>query len=354
MWLVSWFVLWMLLVEVSTLLMQVKAEDLSTQLGSRLLPVYLISGDETLLVEEACDAVIKAARAEGFTERSVHYVESGFHWHNLTNDAASMSLFAERKILDVRIPVKKFDREGSEALREWAKAVDAQVEIDNILLLRTGRLDPRQRSSAWFKALDKAGSITLIWPMSPAQLPRWLKTRASRAEVTMQGDALQYLADRVEGNLLAAAQEIDKLALLDLPQPVTLETLVATLEDTSRYNSFDLLDAVMASQPQKVVKILSNLRAEGVALFAILGALTSQLRRMGNSKGLPPARQRLMQQFAQRIKDPGIVLAECAVIDQQGKGQLMGDAWISLENLLLRLSAVKQLPLPSQDQACLN
>ena len=334
--------------------MQVKAEDLPSQLASRLSPVYLISGDETLLVEEACDAVIQAARKQGFSERSVHYVESGFHWHNLTHDAASMSLFAERKILDVRIPVKKFDREGSEALREWATAVGEQSAMDNILLLRTGRLEPRQRSSAWFKALEKIGSITLIWPMSSAQLPRWLNARAKSAAITLQGDAVQYLADRVEGNLLAAAQEIEKLALLDLPQPITLETLVTTLEDTSRYNSFDLLDAVMAANPQKVVKILHNLRAEGVALFAIMGALNSQLRRMGTPKGLPPARQRLMQAFAQRIKDPGIVLAECAVIDQLGKGQLVGDAWISLENLLLRLAAVKRMPLPSQEQACLN
>ncbi len=334
--------------------MQVKAEDLSSQLSARLMPLYLISGDETLLVEEACDAVIAAARAQGFSERSVHYVETGFHWHDLTHDAASLSLFAERKILDVRIPLKKFDREGSDALREWADNIATQSQQDTILLLRTGRLEARQRNSAWFKALDKVGSITLIWPMSPGQLPRWLNTRARQAEVSFAGDALQYLADRVEGNLLAAAQELDKLTLLALPQPITLDALIATLEDTSRFNSFDLLDAMMGGEPARVVKIMHSLRDEGVALFAILGALTSQLRRMDSPRGLPPARQRLLQQFAQRIKNPGMVLAECAVIDQQGKGQLVGDAWISLENLLLRLAGVKQMPLPSQDQTCLG
>ncbi len=335
--------------------MQVKVEEVDSHLASRLMPIYLISGDETLLVEEACDAVIRAASAAGYSERSIHHVDTGFHWHNLTHDAASLSLFAQRKILDVRVPVKKFDREASDALREWVSQIEdsGPGEPDSLLLLRTTRLEPRQRNSAWFKALDKVGCITLIWPISPAQLPRWLKARANGAGVTVSGEALQYLADRIEGNLLAAAQEIDKLALLDLPQPIGLETLVAILEDTSRYNSFDLLDAVMAAQPAKATKVLKSLREEGVALFAILGALTSQLRRIDNPKGLPPARQRLLQQFAKRIKNPAIVLAECAVIDQQGKGQLQGDAWLSLENLLLRLAGLKRMPLPSQEQAWL-
>lgn len=330
--------------------MQVKAEDLDSQLSTRILPVYLVSGDETLLVEEACDAIIHAASAQGFSERSVHHVDSGFHWYDLNHDAASLSLFAERKLLDVRVPVKKFDREASDTLREWVEEASSSAELNNILLLRTTRLDPRQRNSAWFKALDKVGSITLIWPMSAAQLPRWLNQRAKTAGIKLHNDAVQYLCDRVEGNLLAAAQEVEKLVLMDLPQPVSLDDVVACLEDAARFNSFDLLDAMMAGDPTKVVRIIHALREEGVALFAILGALTSQVRRMDSPRGLPPARQRLLQQFAQRIREPGAVLAECAVIDQQGKGQLLGDAWLSLENLLLRLSGVRSMPLPSQDQ----
>lgn len=334
--------------------MQVKAEDLSSQLSTRLLPVYLVSGDETLLVEEACDAIIAAAAAQGFTERSVHHVDTGFHWHHLSNDAASMSLFAERKLLDVRVPVKKFDRDASDALREWVDGIGDAADFDNVLLLRTSRLEPRQRNSAWFKALDKVGAVTLIWQMSASQLPRWLNQRAAGAGVQLQKDAAQYVCDRVEGNLLAAAQEVEKLVLMDLPQPISLDDVVASLEDAARFNSFDLLDAMMAGDPVKVVRIIQVLREEGVALFAILGALTSQMRRIGAPRGLPPARQRLLQQFAQRIKDPNVVLAECAVIDQQGKGQLLGDAWVSLENLLLRLSGVRTMPLPSQDQRLLQ
>ncbi len=346
--------------------MQVKAEDLSNHLSSHLSsqrggsikPVYLVSGDETLLVEEACDQIIQAARAAGFSERSVHYVEAGFHWHDLYHDAASLSLFAQRKVLDVRVPVKKFDRQASEALREWMTNVESNVESnqsdDPILLLRTTRLEPRQRSSAWFKALDKVGVITLIWPMSVKQLPNWISARLRSAGLDVEKPAISYLCDRVEGNLLAAAQEVEKLALLQLSQPISIEAMAQALEDTSRFNSFDLLDAMMAGDGARSSRILNSLKDEGVALFAIMGALTSQLRRMGNSRGLPPARQRVMEQFARRIKDVVPVLSECAIIDQQGKGQRYGDAWISLENLLLRLAGQRSLPLPSEDMKLLS
>ena len=335
--------------------MQVKAEDLAGHLAGSLKGVYLVSGDETLIVEESCDAIIAAAREAGYSERSVHYVEAGFRWADLSHDAASMSLFAERKVLDVRIPVKKFDREGSEALRAWAEDLQAgTAEPETILLLRTTRLEPRQRSSAWFKALDKVGAITLIWPMAVNELPRWLQGRLRARGLDAEREAVQYLADRVEGNLLAAAQEIEKLALLSLPQPVTVEALVEALEDASHFTSFDLVDAALGAQPQRVVKILGVLREEGVALFAILGALTSQLRRAGDARGLPPQRRRLMAAFSDRVPDVSPVLAECAIIDQQGKGQLPGDAWISLEQLCLRLAMVRTLPLPSQDQRLLR
>ncbi len=331
--------------------MQVRAEEFASHIAGPLAPVYLISGDETLLVEECCDQLIQAARQQGYTERSIHHVETGFRWHNLHHDAASLSLFAERKLLDVRVPVKKFDREASEALREWTASAAAQGDV--ILLLRTARLDPRQRSSAWFKALDQAGVVTLVWPVSPGQLPRWLKTRSQGLGITLAPDALTYLAERVEGNLLAAAQELDKLALLDLPEPITLEALVAALEDASRYNTFDLLDAVMVADAAQTAKIIASVREEGVSPFSVLYALASQLRRT-STRGLPRDRQRALEAFMRRIKDPGAVLAECAVIDQQGKGQLPGDAWLSLENLLLRLAGMRVLPLPSEDQKALR
>mgnify|MGYP006090796715 CR=1 FL=1 len=178
-------------------------------------------------------------------------------------------------------------------------------------------------------------------------LPKWLETRLSKRGLSMDRDGLNFLADRVEGNLLAAAQEIEKLALQDLPQPISQQTLIASLEDTSRFTSFDMIDAAMAGDAVRARKVLHSLKQEGVSVFAILGALTSQLRRLGQSRGLPPARARILEQFAQRVKSPLTLLAECAVIDQQGKGQRFGDAWVSLEQLVLVMAGTPGMVPPS-------
>lgn len=320
--------------------MQLKAADLAGHLERKLAPLYLITGDETLLVEECCDAIIRTAAAAGYSERSVLHAEGAFRWHDLLQDAASLSLFASRRIIDLRVPGAKFDKEGSEVLRSYA---DAPLP-DTLLLIRSGRLESRQLSAAWFKALDRAGVVLRIWPVSMQELPRWLEGRLRSAGVALERDALGYFAERVEGNLLAAVQEINALALAGISQPVSLDALMAVLEDSAHYDTFDLLDAVYGGDSPRVARMVRGLKAEGVAPFAILGALTAQLRRLADgSLRLPPARQRLIERFRSRLGSGVIdrVLAECAIVDQQGKGQLLGDAWLSLENLLLRLSGTR-------------
>ncbi len=327
--------------------MQVKLADLGSHLASKLASIYFVSGDETLLVEEACDAVVAAARSQGFGERAVLYVDSGFKWNDVLQDLLSMSLFSEHRIVDVRVPGNKFDKEASEVLREYT----ARPVNDTLLLIRCERLDPRQRSSAWFKALDKTGVIVLIWPVSAAEMPRWLSRRLVDAGIKLDKEALQYLSQRVEGNLLAAVQEIEKLKLAALAEPIDVSSLTSVLEDAARYDTFVLIDAVFAGEPDRVSRIVVNLRQEGVALFAILGALTSQLRRLQTSARLPPQRQRLVNTFLKRlgsVRAIDRVLAQCALVDQQGKGQLLGDAWLSLESLLLRLAGARLPSLETQ------
>lgn len=329
--------------------MQLKGADLPAQLKAQLAPVYFISGDETLLVEEAADAVLAAARSAGFSERTVMHADAGFQWHELLADAASLSLFAERKIIDVRNPGAKFDKTASEVIRQYCSApVD-----DNLLLLRSARIDARQKSTAWFKALDGAGVVAQIWPVRAAELPRWLQGRLQRAGLDLEADALTYLAERVEGNLLAAVQEVEKLKLADLEQPISLSRLSEVLEDASHYDTFELLDAVFVGDSTRVARMVRGLRAEGVALFAILGALTAQLRQIAQNR-VPQFRRRTTDRLVKRLGSVTAidrVLAQCALIDQQGKGQLLGDAWLSLEDLLLRLAGVRLPSLESQRQA---
>lgn len=327
--------------------MPLDAAALDGHLERALAPLYLVSGDETLLVEEACESILAAARRRGFGERSVLFVDAGFHWHDLTQGAASLSLFSERRIIDVRNPSAKFDKDASEVLREYC----ARPPADTLVLIRSGRLEARQRTSAWFKALDGAGVVVQIWPVGAAELPRWLEARVRRAGLKLTPGALDCLAERVEGNLLAAVQEIEKLKLTAQDQPIDAEALTAALEDASRYDTFELLDAVFQGDAARVARMVRGLRAEGVAVFAILGALTAQLRMLqagAQAFGrLSPQRRRSLERFTARIGRGDTLdraLAQCALVDQQGKGQLLGDAWHSLDNLLLRLAGAR---LPS-------
>lgn len=323
--------------------MELRAADLGRELARGLAPIYLVSGDEQLLVQEACDAIVAAARAADFGERVVLHAEAGFNWNDVLQESASLSLFAERRIIDLRVPGAAFGREGSDVLVEYARRSGAHT----LLLIRCGRMDGRQRSSAWYKTLVQAGVVVTIWPVSAAELPRWLEARLRVAGLRCTREALLAFAQRVEGNLLAAVQEIEKLGLHELPQPIAMEDLLAVLEDAAHYDSFELIDGMFAGDAARVSRMVASLRQEGIAVFAVLGALVAQLRRIGGHERMPPQRQRLVADFQRRIgAGPGIdsVLAACAQIDAQGKGEIPGDPWRSLEELLLRLCGVRILP----------
>ena len=312
--------------------MQLKPDNLAAKLAGNLAPIYLVAGDETLLVEEACEAILGAARSQGYSERRVLHVEPGFNWGELAGEAASQSLFAERRIIDLRPPANKFDRKASEALRAYAAAPPEDV----LLLIRTGRLDGRQRSSAWFKAIDKAGAAVLVWPVGVRELPQWLTARLRSAGLQLDREAFAYLSERVEGNLLAAVQEIAKIKLLDLPQPIDAAAVAAAVEDVSHYDAFELIDAAFAGDAKRVRRMLRALREEGVAVMAVLSAFASQLRRVESGAWMPSHRRPLVANFKRRAGGVEAVLAELALIDQQVKGVVFGDPWLSLERLLLR------------------
>ncbi len=330
--------------------MQVRPHELPARLRKELAPVYFISGDDTLLVEEAVEAVLAAARARGYSERVVLHAEGNFRWQELLSEGASLSLFSEKKILDVRNPVPKFDKEATEALRDYCTRL---APPDTLLLLRCPRIEGRQKNAAWFKILDAAGVVVQTWPVKLGELPRWLKARLERMDVTLSPEALTFLAQRVEGNLLAAVQEMEKLKIAALPQPVSMEALLAVLEDSAHYDTFELLDAAMMGDAARIPRMVRGLRAEGVALFAILGALTSQLRAIVDGR-VPPFRRREADALTRRLGSVAAmdrVLAQCALVDQQLKGQLLGDPWLSMEELLLRLAGLRLPSLENRHEA---
>ncbi len=325
--------------------MPVYPEQLESKLRGGLSPLYLVSGNEPLLVQEACDEIISAARAAGFGEWQRLDVERGFAWESLRELAGAQSLFAERRLLDLRLAsAKLLDRTASTALRDYL----ARPMADVLLLLRVEQLESSQRQSAWYKAIDKQAVAVQIWPMDLAQMPRWLNARCRKAGLQLAPDAMAYLQSRVEGNLLAAVQEIAKLCLLELPQPLSLAQVQAAVADANHYDAFDVLDAALARQGAKVHSMLQVLRAEAAQPLALLGALQFQLRQLQQDapRNLPPAKARLLEQARHRLRpaDFADLQALAAVLDQQVKGLRHGDPWQTLELMLLRLAGQPGLP----------
>ena len=274
--------------------MRVRHEELAGALSARLAPVYLVASDELLLVEEAAAAILAAAEAAGFSERTVLFVESGFKWGQLTEATQSMSLFAERRVIDVRVPGAKFDREASDTLRALLEAPDEDV----VLLIRAAGLDRRQQNSAWFKAIDAAGVVVQCAPVSAAALPRWVTERARRAGLAFQTEALGFFCEHLEGNLLAAAQALERLQFAGLPQPMTQAAVAGVVENASHYDTFELIDAVFAADPRRVARMVATLQAEGASIFAILGAFVSQMRSLQSGRGwMPKHRERHVPEF---------------------------------------------------------
>lgn len=327
--------------------MQVKQHDLSGSLQRGLQPIYLVNTDDPLLQEEACDAILAAARAQQYDERTVMHVDPSFDWSALQQDTAALSLFASRRVFDVRNPGGKFDKEASAVLRSYI----ADLPPDTLLLIRSARLDGRQRQSAWFKALDAAGVIVTIYDLSPQEMPRWLRGRLKQAGLSLSNEALAYLSEKVEGNLLAARQHIDKLKLQDLAEPISLEDLMACIEDASSYGAFDLANAVLGGEQARVVRALRSLQDEGLSVFPVLGAVGASLRNVLGGRARYGPLADLAKAFQRRQSREAIAeaIGQLALIDAQGKGQLLGSEWESLERLLLNLAGDGRAPLPTLD-----
>ena len=268
--------------------MQLKAEQLAAHLARGLKPLYTVYGDEPLLAQEAGDAIRAAARAAGYSERKVFTVGNAAHfdWSALIGAAQAMSLFAQRQLIELRIPSGKPGKEGSEALQRYC---EAQGSDDVLTLVQLPKLDFQQQKSAWFGALDGAGVMLRVEPVERRALPAWIARRlAAQSQRVADGEegqrTLAFFADRVEGNLLAAHQELQKIALL-YPQGVLgLDQVEAAVLNVARYDVFKLGEAVLAGQVDRALKMLDGLQAEGEAAVLVHWTLSEDIRALKRVK----------------------------------------------------------------------
>lgn len=335
--------------------MRLNPEQLSSHLRNTLLPVYLVAGDEPLQIMEVMDTLRAAARGRGYAVREVLDVDRSFDWASLYNAANSMSLFAEKRILELRLPSGAPGADGGQALVEYAE----RPADDAVLLIQSGKIDSRSQSAKWFKALDTIGATMLVWPIKPAALPQWLQRRLSQRGLELDRDALALLASRVEGNLLSAVQEVEKLVLLhggqsNAPVKLGLRQVADAVADSARYSVYDLVDAAVLGETVRGLRILQGLREEGVATTLVLWALANEIRNLARfstriAAGEAPqrvlsevwdSRKPLVSAALKRLPPPiwGILLRRCLRADQTIKGVRIGREWDELQQICLGLS----------------
>lgn len=331
--------------------MPLRADQLAGSLKRGLAPVYLVAGDEPLLLQECCDRIRDAAKAQGFVERELLQVERGFDWSELQQVAAP-SLFASQKIIDLRIRTGKPGREGSKLLTEWANAPDPNI----VLLVSCEQWDASSRKSKWAQSLERAGQRVDIWPIKAHELPRWLEQRMHQHGMQPEPEVVTILADRLEGNLLAARQEIDRLALLKGAGIVTVDDVLKVVADSSRFDAFILAEHMLTGNLRDGLRVASGLKRMDTPLPLLLGALLRELKtteafRLAMRGGEQEStvfrrlniwqnRQNIIRSAARRLHTRKLYDAFklLSLIDRQSKGRASGDPWQSLDTLLLRLS----------------
>ena len=257
--------------------MKIQSQQLTQHLTEKIAPLYLISGDEFLLVQEACDTVRQYAIKAGYSERETFYIEPGFNWENFLTSTGNMSLFGERTLIELHLK-SKFSDAGSKILQTYAK----NPASDKIVLIIANKLDAAQQKTSWFKAIESAGVVLPIWPVDFSQLPLWISKRLQQAGLKTDGQGIKLLADHSMGNLLAAAQEIEKLRLLYGTGNLTTEQIINVITDNARFNVFNLPDIALAGKTALLIRMLDNLRNEGAEPVIILWAIARELRTLIN------------------------------------------------------------------------
>lgn len=330
--------------------MRVAAEQIKLHLQRGLESLYTIYGDEPLLALEAADSIRAAAKQAGFAEREILTADGGFDWQRLTMSSRSPSLFADKKLIDLRVPSGKPGVEGAQAIEAFCSAVGPEL----LGLVQLPKLDRQAQGSKWFGALAHRGIVVSAKAVERGQLPQWLARRLAAQKQSADPDTLQFISDRVEGNLLAAFQEVQKLALLFPPGKLSFEDAKQSVLEVARFDVFKLSEAILSGDATRLARIVEGLRGEGVPPLLVLWAVSEDVRAllkivsgMEQGRTFPQlfrdvrvwgARQDLMQAAAKRTRKSMLedALLHCARLDRMIKGLGSGQIWDEFLNLGLR------------------
>ena len=331
--------------------MQLRAEQLEAHLNKPLARLYVVYGDEPLLALEAADAIRAAARKQGYTERELFIAERYFDWGELLQAGASLSLFGDRKIVELRLPTGKPGTEGGKAIERYC----SDLNPASLTLVSLPRMDRTAQGSAWFGALAGAGVMVEVKKVERARLPEWIGQRLQRAGQRASRETLEFLADRVEGNLLAAHQEVLKLALLLPAGELAIEDAQAAVSNVARYDVQALIEALLSGDTARYARVLEGLRGEGEATTFVLWAVSEELRAVARIlAGLDTGRQmeqlfrenrvwgtkqQPMKAALRRFTSEKIdaAISHAAWTDRVIKGIAKGDAWDEFLKLGLKL-----------------
>ncbi len=332
--------------------MRLKPEQLADNLQKKLAPVYFLYGDEPLQIDELSDAIRQSAKKTGFLNREILSTENAFEWHELSTKANSLSIFDDKKILDIRVPAANFGNEGTKALQQYCE----HLPQDTLLMISSGKLNSSSLKTKWFEAIDKVGVTIQVRPLDGQELLQWLHGRLQKRGLSTDNDGLRLLASRIEGNLLAAVQEIEKLYILYGSGHLTTTQIFEVVADSSRFDVFKLVDSVLNANLNRIFKILEGLKNEGIAAPVILWALTRETRNLAKIKYAIVQGQSKDSVFRQyQIWDKRISLISNALArlsyanlhdalllagkaDRQTKGRETGDSWETILAVCLILA----------------
>ena len=333
--------------------MNVRPDQLQSVVAKTTYPVYMVSGDEPLQQMETLDLIRSHLRQNDYSEREILDVDAQFDWQRLMDEAASMSLFATRRIVELRLPSAKPGKQGSQALKDYL----SRPPEDTVLIINAGKIDGNSKKSAWYKAVDQSGLVVQCWPVSIDKLPHWLRQRFKVRDMDPDDDVLSYISQHVEGNLLAADQEIEKLYLLLGPGKITYADVAEAVTSQSRYSVFELVDMLLVGDTRRVIKIIAGLKAEGVVPVVVNWALAKDIRLLMQASqdvssadfmlkrsGVWQSRITMFKSCMSRHSPRSfqLMLKRCSYLDAVSKGMIDANVWDEIETLSVRLAGTSK------------